>query len=179
MMRSLFLLSCVLLACTNPEKRSTEHWFFDLEAYTTGERNRLQNGVAVDKSVTLDGKVENQHFDAYTWEAELEMLSQLDINKPAWKDLYTVDTLRTGDAEKYVYKADDEDLQVQKMIISQQANQIDSILIYTRVKNPLHTTTGTLLYCPDKSLSFSQISRRRFGDDKDLKVEVRRSVTVD
>lgn len=173
MIRTLLFVSLLITACDPAGSRSSERWFFDLQAFADAERLRLQSGVPVDKSVTIDGAVESRHIDAYTWTAELDMMDQWDINRPAWKDQYVSDTILNGTQKMYRYKATKPDLQVRELTIYTSMEQVDSLFIQTRVKNPLHTTTADLIYRRDKEFYFTQISRRRFGPDKDLRVVVR------
>lgn len=175
MIRTLLFVFLLIMACNPSESRSSERWFFDLQAFADAERLRLQSGVPVDKSVTIDGAVESQHIEAYTWTAELDMISQWDINRPAWKDQYVSDTILNGTYKTYTYKATKPELQVRELTVYTSMEKVDSILIQTRVKNPLHTTTADLIYRTDKEFFFTQISRRRFGADKDLQVVVLQS----
>lgn len=179
MTRLLLLFSLMVLGCNASDQRNTEKWFFDLNAFADKERIRLGDGVSVDKKITLDGVHEAQHFDDYTWTAELAMLSEWDINRPAWKDFYTADTTLSGYSSLYVYQSTKEHLQVQKLVIRTTQGEVDSIFINTRVKNPLHTTTAEFEYRPGKGMVFTQVSRRRLGQNEDLKVEVQQIANAD
>lgn len=175
MIRTLLFVSLFVTACDPDGSRSSKRWFFDLQAFADAERMRLQSGVPVDKSVTIDGAVESRHVTGYTWTAELDMLEQWDINRPAWKDQYMSDTIVNGSNKTYTYKATKPDLQVRELTIYTSMEKVDSLFIQTRVKNPLHTTSSDLIYRTDKEFLFTQISRRRFGADKDLQVVVRQT----
>jgi len=174
MIRSgLLVLLLALGACAKQDARQRTGPFFALDAFLDQETARLAGGMTVTKTVILDLDRDSLTLETYTWQSELELLGQWDLNRPAWRDQYRRDTLPAGtDRIHCRYTALDEDLPVQEFQTWLQKGKPDSLLIRTRVSNPLHTTEGTYFYQPGKIFRFQQRNLRRFGKDQSLKVRV-------
>lgn len=168
-----------IAAGCNEERPQGPLVFFDLKEFLTAEEDRLGGHFDVVKTVEVNGKPETIEYNAYSWESELDLLKQWDINRPAWHDQYQRDTISDGLRRHIRYRCIEKDLQVQSMEIWQNGKQVDSILIRTEVDNPLRTTHGIYLYKPEVGLEFSQLSSRRFGSKQDLSVTLLLSGPVD
>ena len=79
------------------------------------------------------------------WEKELELFRQSDINKPAWKDSYTINRTASGVS----YTAADPNLPTRRIVLEFDPQQKPlKILIETRVSNNLYSSADTLEYVP-------------------------------
>ena len=77
----------------------------------TARLNKLNTAVL--KTVTDNGATESKKVKIDNWGRELDLFIASDINKPAWKDSYTI----TGDSDLILYKAKDQELKMREMVI--------------------------------------------------------------
>src|SRR5687768_7668639 len=67
--------------------------YFDLKAYFKADSGRLSKlNKPILKTVTHNGVTERKEVKIDDWARELSLFSQSDINKPAWRDSYTIKT---------------------------------------------------------------------------------------
>jgi hypothetical protein len=135
------------LACKPDVKEAgTNLKYFDIKGYFTADTARLNKlGKLVIKTVTHNGVTETKKVKIDNWGQELDMFTGADINRPAWKNSYTI---ATGD-NLVLYMAKEDDLKVREIIIKKDKEKVKWIVIYTRTKNILYQTTEKLSYFPD------------------------------
>ena len=156
---SVALLFSGLFACKPAVKETGASLkYFDLKGYFTKDTARLNKLYnQVDKTVTYKGATEHKKVKITDWGRELDLFIRSDINKPAWKNSYTV----ISNDEFLLYKAKDPDLQTQEMLIKLDKQQVKWILIYNRNHNLLYTTTEKLTYYPDSLYLISKMQKVR------------------
>jgi hypothetical protein len=146
-MTTLFFFISVLPAC-KPDIKETGGAliYFDLKGYFKSSavqltahnrpvfKTAIHNSITESKKVTIDN-----------WERELSLFSASDINKPAWKDSYTVQN--TGNA--IFYKAKDPELETKEITINKDGDKVKWIIIINHTKNLLYETKEKLTYIPD------------------------------
>ena len=122
--------------------------YFDLAGYFKADTARLKKlNPQVDKTVTHNGVSENKTVQITNWGQELNHFIQSDINRPAWKNSYSITTF--GDLT--VYKAKDPELRTTKVIINTNKGKIKWVLIFNHTKNLLYETSEKLSYFPDSA----------------------------
>jgi hypothetical protein len=120
--------------------------YFDIKGYFTADTARLNKlDKFVIKTVIHNGVTETKKVKIDNWGQELDMFAGADINRPAWKNSYTI---ATGD-NLVLYKAKEDDLKVREIIVKKDKEKVKWIVIYTRTKNILYQTTEKLSYFPD------------------------------
>lgn len=120
--------------------------YFDIKGYFTADTARLNKlNKIVTKTVTHNGVTETKKVKIANWGQELDMFIGADINRPAWKNSYTI---FNGD-NVLLYKAKDEDLRVREIMIKLDGQKVKWMLIFTRTQNILYKTTERLSYFPD------------------------------
>lgn len=153
------LMPLILLinGCAPDNKTSgRELKYFDLKGYFSNEIARLSKlKKPVLKSINFNGKDEVKRLFINNWENELDFFSSSDINKPSWKDSYTIDTSEN----LLIYRAKDVNLKLQEMIVKQVKNKVKWIMIYNTTKNLLYESSEKLSYFPD-SLYLIQKSQK-------------------
>ncbi|HEY0246470.1 MAG TPA: hypothetical protein VGC01_12960 [Mucilaginibacter sp.] len=137
------------LSACQPDLKETgsDMKYFDLKAYFKAKVSKLstQNRPVL-KTVTHNGVTETKTISINNWERELNMFSESDINKPAWKDSYSVQNTAGG---SLIYIAKDPELQTREIIINKDKDKVKSILIFNHTKNILYETNEKLTYVPD------------------------------
>jgi hypothetical protein len=70
---------------------------FDLKGFLDNEiATHLKDVKKVKKTVTVNGKTESKEVEIKDWKEELKPFFNSDINRPAWRDKYKVDTIVEG-----------------------------------------------------------------------------------
>jgi hypothetical protein len=148
------MLICFMYAC-KPEIKETgaELKYFDIKEYFNNQDTLLKRlNRPVYKSVTHNGATESKKLLIENWTRELSSFTESDINKPAWKASYTVDSSAT----RITYKAKFPDLKTREIVIKKENGKVSSIVISNIINNLLYTTTEKLSYIPG---SYYQIEK--------------------
>ena len=143
-------LGLLCLAACKPDVKQTGAalTFFDIQGYFQKDTSVLQKKKPpVLKTVTHNGQTQSKTVHIADWGKELNLFFAADINRPAWKDSYTV----VDNSDFLIYKAKDPELQTRQVIIKKGKDKTNVawLLIYTRTKNFLYQTTAKLTYYPD------------------------------
>jgi hypothetical protein len=134
--------------------------FFDLKGYFSGEAARLAKlNPEISKTAVYNKQPETQKVHIANWSNELSMFTESDINKPAWRASYDVQS-----SDGFItYKAKDPELKTQDIVIKKNGNKIKWIFIYNHVRRTLFNmmlfeSKETLTYFPD---SLYQVQKRQ------------------
>lgn len=163
-----FFIAASLPAC-KPDIKETgaKMKFFDIKGYFAKDSALLtkQNRLVL-KSVSNNGFTQTKKVHIANWGHELSLFKESDINKPAWRDSYTV----TGGNGITIYKATDPDLKTREIMIKQDSGKVKWIVIYNdsqpnktgRFKNWwLYQTVQKLSYFPDSLYEIEMLQRVR------------------
>ena len=144
---SVLLLLCGSYACNKPEIKETgaELKYFDIKEYFAKEALRLEAlNPQIEKSVAHNGETESKKVHISNWKKELNLFTESDINKPAWKLSYNVQ----ANDDSVVYKAKYPELKTREIVIRKKAGQVTAIAIVNNTHNILYNTTEKLVYAP-------------------------------
>jgi hypothetical protein len=120
--------------------------YFDLKAYFKADSARLSKlNKPILKTVNHNGVIESKEVKIDDWSRELSLFIESDINKPAWRDSYSVQTTPTI----VIYTATDDDLKTREIIVNKTGDKVKYIVIYNYTKNILYYTKEKLTYMPD------------------------------
>ncbi len=156
------LLSILLSACLQQDKRQEffqEKKFFDLNNYFEKEAERLQqSNIPWLKIAQLNEKKETLNVSNINWKKELEIFSRCDLNKPAWKEKYQIDsTFKNNNLSKISYLSTDDRLLIKKINITfSTLNKPDSIQIRKETHNFLMSMEQDLHYDPNTGYKIEQ-----------------------
>ena len=141
-----FILAICITACKPDLKGHGALTYFDINGYFTKEAARLaKKNRAIVKTVSHNNDTESHTVHITDWGLELDLFKSADINRPAWKNGYTV----VDEYNTLIYKAKTPDLKVREIIIKKDKDKVKWILIYNKTKNILYQTTEKLSYFPD------------------------------
>jgi hypothetical protein len=157
------------LACKpNVKETGTTLKYFDIKGYFTADTAKLNKlSMLVIKTVTHNGVTESKKVKIDNWGHELDMFAGADINRPAWKNSYTI---ATGDS-LILYKAKEDELKVREIIIKKEKEKVKWIVIYTRTKNILYQTNEKLSYFPDSLYLIEKDQRIRLMGRNKYKIQ--------
>jgi hypothetical protein len=133
--------------------------YFDINGYFTRDIARLNKlNKPVLKTVTHNTVSESKTVKINNWELELSLFKEADINRPAWKNSYTV----IDEDGLVIYRAKYPELKMREMLIKKDKEKIKWILIYNKTpKNILYQTTEKLSYFPDSIYVIDKVQRVR------------------
>jgi hypothetical protein len=142
----LFLISG-LQSCKPDIKESRANMkYFDLKGFFSSDSSRLSKlNPLVSKTVEHNGVSESKKVHITNWGTELSLFSESDINKPAWKDSYSV----TADSNIIIYQAIDTTLRTREIMIKKSGGKVKYVMIYNITKNILFKSVEKLSYFPD------------------------------
>jgi len=143
-----FLLLVFLAACgTREDSKNVPGRYFDVRGYFKKEATRLQKqNPTIEKTVSQNTELEKKQLRITNWETELELFSESDINKPAWKNSYLIK--KSGSEVEYI--STDNQLRTRKISIHySEKGTVDRITILNKASNLLYTSTEKLSYYPD------------------------------
>lgn len=155
--KNIFLICCAytvligaVLSCKRPEgvpavASSVSH--FSLADYFGDESARLQQlDPEIVKTVSKNGEQESKAIRVQDWQEELALFIDADINKPAWRNSYHVDSTATS----VTYTSTDPKLRTVKIRVEKRADgAIKHIQVTNQVSNMLYQTDEKLDYYPD------------------------------
>lgn len=143
---SVILLPAMLASCKPDDSGVAGKKFFDLKGYFEKDAARLKKtGPLINKTVVYNSVPETKKVRISDWSAELDLFTESDINKPAWRESYTI----TSTPDFLIYKATDPALRTREIMIKRADNKIKWILIFNHNKNILYETVEKLTYYPD------------------------------
>ena len=133
-------------ACSNGVEK-TEDKFFSLDNYFNQEQQRLSDSnIRPDKTVKRNQDSEHMQDAAINWATELALFRESDINKPAWKNSYSVNQSPV----QISYSARDSSLRTREILIEKnQEGKVIAIKIKNRTENSLFSSEEYLIYRPD------------------------------
>lgn len=147
-------------ACTEPEVRSQEVEFYDLqkELHREAAANH-ERGLGIVKVIERGGKQEQKIFQKPDWPAELKPFMDCDLNKPAYRDAYTVSKQSANDTTFITYTAKEKKLPVHQLKLAFYNNELSGMQAEVSRSNSYFSLHEDLSYIP--GVSYSIIGRQR------------------
>ncbi|MGB4397769.1 MAG: hypothetical protein WBJ10_00265 [Daejeonella sp.] len=141
-------LACLLFAaCSGTEQVREQKKYYDIKEFFSAEIKRLEKqDASVNKTVSRNGVSETKANFTPSWATELALFTDSDINKPAWRDSYNIqsDSLSTS------YTTLDNDLRTKSIHIKKDnTGKLSEIRIVNSTSNYLYNSTEELHYIPD------------------------------
>jgi hypothetical protein len=134
-------------SCKNDSSPATDTAkFFDIKGYFRADSARLAKlNPLITKTVTHNFDTETKKTQIPNWGTELSLFAGSDINKPAWRNSYEVQSSENI----IVYLAKDPSLRTRRIVINKKGDQVKWILIVNYTKNLLYESSEKLSYFPD------------------------------
>ncbi|SNC76745.1 hypothetical protein SAMN06265337_3541 [Hymenobacter gelipurpurascens] len=132
--------------------------YFDVAGFLGQETARLnQQHPAVEKQVKLrNGVLETTRVPQVDWTKELQIFQQADINKPALRGTYAVDSLTTpeGLTQRTYRRQPGQDFPVEQLSVLTEGNKLRTLTATLAQDNPLVYSQKKLeLQCQDGHLT--------------------------
>ena len=141
------------LASCNPVERQVDRpAFFDLSAYMDSEKRRLEavNSLLVRESF-FNGSVSQDSLEQADYSEDLRIFRRSDINRPSWRDQYSVDSLwaDNGQLKGLRYQALTPSLKTRELEVDFREGEVARIFVYNQTENWISGTRQKLTYWPD------------------------------
>jgi hypothetical protein len=156
--------SVVVVACWSACKPDVKESgaslkYFDIDGYFTKNIARLNKlNKPVLKTVTHNTASESKTVHISDWGLELSLFKDADINRPAWKNSYTM----LDEDGLVVYRAKYPELKMRQMLIKKENGKVKWIIIYNKTpKNILYQTIEKLTFFPDSLYIIDKVQRVR------------------
>lgn len=135
-------------ATVRPNPANQKPAYFNLLALLNEQSTQLnRRQPTVEKQVLLrDGKQETTRVPKTDWEKELQIFQQADINKPALRGLYAVDSamLPSGLRQRTYRRRPGTDHPVEQLTVVSQGNVVQTVIANVAQDNPLVYSAKTL-----------------------------------
>lgn len=143
----------------NAVSKKNELKYFDLKGYFISEAARLTlKNKAVEKAATYNKSTESKTIFIQNWEREFDFFISSDINKPSWKDSYTIEKSE----DLLIYRAKFKELKLREMIVKIVDNKIKWVFVYNTVNNVLYYSSEQLSYFPDSLYQIEKQQKVKF-----------------
>lgn len=144
-----------------PEYFNIKDFFTTTAAKFTGKHARVL------KTLVYNQRIETKEVKVNNWKGELELFINSDINKPAWRNSYSI---KNG-KDLLVYKAKTPELKTREIAIKRSGGKIKWILIYNHTRNILYASTEKLSYYPDSVYVIEKTQSIRLLGKKTYKIK--------
>lgn len=147
--------ACFMFVSCQKAEQVSKSKFQDIKGYISEEVSRLEKQkTTVNKTVRRNGISERQENISPVWDTELSLFSESDINKPAWRESYSVHK----DSIMISYTALDKKLRTRSIRIkTNTVGKLIGLEVVNRTKNYLYSSSEQLLYIPDSIYSIIRI----------------------
>lgn len=171
----LFILSCSDFSPSETKAELSKKNYFDIVSFFEKEKERLSENEHFVKITSVNGISEKREVAQIDLEKELNIFSKSDINRPAWSDKYSVDSLfNDGDMLTALhYETLDAKLRTHEIRIEFKGGEVSKIKIKNRAKTTIADNEQSLLYEPSLGYSIESRQKVRTIDKAVLRVEVK------
>ena len=150
------MLANSLSSCRPEIKNSADLKYFDLKGFFTTDTARLNKlNKPIYKTVTHNGVSESKNIRIADWGQELNLFIMSDINKPAWRNSYSI----AADDDFLIYKAKDPELKTREIMVKMDKKKVKWILIFNNTQNSLYQNIEKLTYYPDSLYLIEKVQR--------------------
>lgn len=158
----------VILGC-NPAENNQKNTlsYFDLKGYFEKEALRLTKlNPVFTKTVVVNNNPETKKIRISDWAKELSIFSDADINRSAWKGLFSTENTN----EQEIYTSDNKKVPVKEVLITKRNGKIQAIRILIKTSNILYSSADTLSYYPDSLYQIKKKQEIRLLSEKNYSI---------
>ena len=148
--------------------------YFDLKGFFEKEKERLAGQQNFKKTVIVNGEAEVNETAEIDFEKELTIFSNSDINRPAWSDKYSVDSVFNEKKElvHLGYETSDKKLRTRKIAVDFDGGAVSKIQIENMTSTAIANAQQSLTYEPAKGYSIESRQNVKTIEDVLLRIEV-------
>lgn len=116
-----------------------------------------------------DGEVEQKQVQNLDWKQAFAALEKLDLNRTAYRDVFVVDSITSGDQQIIRYQASELGVKPQSLLLVKSQGRLVRLEVEVSEKNFLYESNTHYSYVPDDTLSISGTQRVIFGKNHSYK----------
>jgi hypothetical protein len=145
-------LICLACSCSKDPAEvyyEDQRYYYDLPSFMSKQAENLQSkGQWVRKHVTKDGHSHIIEHGDVDWKEELDLFIESDINRPAWRGEFKVDTINLEREYVITYKTTNEQIPVKNVVVTidKDTRQCLKLTVDRRTKNFLYTSDQSLYF---------------------------------
>lgn len=149
-----FAFFTFLLSCKNEVELKNQGYYFSLRDYFKTEENRLsREPILLEKLSTSNLDSSTQTIDKVNWQKELALFIAFDINKPAWKQQFMIDSVRLDDELSLCYLSLDSSIPVKEIRLNFKEGRLEKISAKKATKNFVFQSIEKWSYSPQSGYS--------------------------
>ena len=171
------ILFFVLAGCENAkDKAAASDKYFSLTRFAEEvkadiARDTTQN---FEKTVTVNGKSEVKNTTQLDWNTDLELLRQLDINKPSWQLSFSQTETLLPNGQLIRIVAIDSMPQVKEVkIVKNKEGKVTEVFAFKHTKNFLYELTQSVHYYTDSLYQIKSSQKIWLLGDKEFLLETK------
>ena len=139
------------VSCSDPAEvyYENDRYYCDLPTFLNERIANLQkNNQWVRKHVTKDGHEHIIERGDIEWNEELDLFLDSDINRPAWRGEFKVDTIKLEREYVVTYKTENKQIPVKNVVVTidKDTRQCLKLTVDRRTKNFLYQSDQSLYY---------------------------------
>jgi hypothetical protein len=146
-------LICLICSCSKDPTEvyyEDQRFYYDLPSFITKQAKNLQSKSQwVRKHVTKDGHSHIIERGDIEWMDELDLFIESDINRPAWRGQFKVDTIKLEREYVITYKTENKQIPVKNVVVTIDKDTKQCL------KVTVDRRTDNFLYQSDQSLYFT------------------------
>ncbi len=154
------LAGLLLSGCSSRDSGSSQSNYFNFQHFFSQEAKDLSATKTQLKKVNLfDTLIDSVTISVPDWQKELALFSAIDLNKPAWKNSFTIDSILQDSLVLIRYTAKKKQLSIRKVEISFLHRKAIKFHIMKAADNFVYATTQELWF--EKNTGFKISGRQK------------------
>lgn len=152
----------------------TEKFYFDLKGFFEQEASYLyEQNITAEKYLINEKDTQILTLSNINWEKELAPFINSDINKPAWKESYTVDSVLMNEKlQSIIYSSSEKNLLAKQIQIRFYNDNVSHVYIENASKNYIYNSAQILSYHVRKGFAIEGEQDIVLGKDLHYKIIV-------
>lgn len=170
---------CFLESCTGDhqtaDNQKLEKKYFDLSGFVEGQMAQMVSQALPCKKIAgINGKFEEKSLVSNELEQELQVFVDADINKPAWSDKYSIDSLKEGGSVVEIkYLAMSPKMKTRELTVTYSpGNEVSQVYVRRVVKSVIADTYNDMFLWPGKGYEISTVQAVALSDTTRMEVKV-------
>ena len=171
LLTGIFLSGCII----DTSSDLSEKKYFDLKNYFNTQAGELnQQNITMEKLLINNKDTQKVVINNPDWNVEFTPFINSDINKPALRDSYKIDSVFKNNKLNLVkYISLDEKQSVSQIQLHISENKIDHVFIENSTSNYVYNSARILSYTPFKGYTIEGEQDIILGSDLHYKIDVR------
>ncbi len=174
---AVILAFCVCSACERRDAatgKAAASAYFNVKPWFQAEAQRLDAArPRAVKTVAIDEQTEEMSTDALNYKEELLPFMESDIDRPAWRGRFAVDTVRTApDVFTVTYTTVEKSIPVKSLKVAFREGRVVSVEVERSSKSLPAGSQQHLVYLPDKGFDILMEQHALFGLHRRMRISV-------